>query len=384
MEWVTVTDIPREAWRRLLEFANLEIAEQAIAVLHGSDREQRSNRRKQAAQMRVSLLQAREYFAAAEQSSLYTNPSHLYYGMVSLASALLLLRGDGTASLDYLRKDPANRSHGLIFSTGADARSAATGLEILAQSRAEIAGHGYFKNWMAVVPPQEPIRVRLTRLAGTTVSSSGLSGNQQFAGIGALVGRRWTLLEILCRLPDLTDDLVRSGMRIPACRLSYEIQVDVAGARRMDRWLLHGARSPEDLSALLEHFEFHHGGAEMVSWEMADGGCAAVIRLTTPIDFVTHFTWPSCRERLDNEYWAFGKLLDTSEFTDFYTVTFGLSMLARYYPDLWVTAIDAHTKASKAIENLVAVALQKVPLLALKLMEGYRTVISAHRPPWFD
>jgi len=96
MEWILTDDIRRETWRRILEFANQELALEAIVRLQGpsNDGSTQSNYNKQARQVRVCVLQAKEYFDAAEASSLYTSPNHAYYGAISLASTMMLIFGD--------------------------------------------------------------------------------------------------------------------------------------------------------------------------------------------------------------------------------------------------------------------------------------------------
>lgn len=71
------------------------------------------NVRKQAEQIRYCLIQAAEYFAAAETVSLATKPLLLYYGTMSLALAEILFKQDGGSSLDIARGQ--NAHHGLTL-----------------------------------------------------------------------------------------------------------------------------------------------------------------------------------------------------------------------------------------------------------------------------
>ena len=61
-----------------------------------------SDVKKQARQVGYCIRQAEEYFHASSQVGLPTRPTLLYYGAVSLSQALVLLRQDGTHSLDTL------------------------------------------------------------------------------------------------------------------------------------------------------------------------------------------------------------------------------------------------------------------------------------------
>ena len=125
MRWIVTDDIYAETWRRLLEFANIELTMDEIARRHGKaiTKSQTDNYKKQATQARVCALQAKEYFDAARSSTLFTSPNHAYYGAVATASLMMLIFGDGQKSLDVLRADNRNNHHGLDFTTGCTANS---------------------------------------------------------------------------------------------------------------------------------------------------------------------------------------------------------------------------------------------------------------------
>lgn len=132
MEWITCESIYDESWRILLEYANIELAVEAIESIHGkSTSKMKANYKKQAQQARASLLQAKEYFEASRSSSLFTQPNHLYYGAVALSTACMLIRGTGEKSLDYLRKDPKNAHHGLEFTFSANTKAVKKGTKLL-------------------------------------------------------------------------------------------------------------------------------------------------------------------------------------------------------------------------------------------------------------
>jgi len=387
MEWITSPDIPKEAWRRLLEFANLDLAMDEIKKLHGISSDGGSNYRKQALQMRMSLLQAREYFDAARTCSPYTSPNHLYYGLVSLASTIMLLRGDGRFSFDYLRRSEKNRSHGLRISTAVDRTTAVRGLTLLSETRVAILPSGHFANWYSLLPDAEPVVAKTTRRSGNSVRTNREPcAVEALADISELRRVRRTLLDIVCRLPDLTGDLVRAGISVPTSRLNHEVLV-VDGKVVSQQWVFHGTRNLSDLSKVLDSFGFCLSLVECVDLEMSEEANAAIVTVRFPdslSNITVNVTYPSVRERLDNEFIAFSVPLDTNEFVDFYLVSYGLSMLSRYFPDLWVTALDAHGRVAKVIEAFMATALQKVPLLALRLLAYPGLTISNHRAPWYE
>jgi hypothetical protein len=333
--------------------------------------------------MRVALLQAREYFRAAELCSVYTSPNHLYYGLTSLASTILLLRGDGTSSFDYLRKDNANRSHGLRFSTGVGTLSKARGLNLLSNSHVDVLSTGHFRNWYSVLPDREPAIGRVTRTTGTTtLVSNEIVGWERVEPFSILNSAHFKLIDLIRRLPDLSNALSRAGLQTRNTRITHDQTVPIQGATS-HCWRLHGASSAADLEHILDEFKFSASVAGHVDVQKTPAQTAVLVTFAPTTDVSGAFSWPSSRERLDNEFVAFAEALNTHEFTDFYLIAFGLSMLARYFPDLWVATIDAHGIASKIVEAFVDIALQKTPLLTLRLLSSPGLTISMHKPSWY-
>jgi hypothetical protein len=76
------------AWSNLRRFHNVDFVEERLFRLHGLPRSQRQNAKKQATQIRYCLVQAKEYFDAAERVSLATKPTLAYYCIMSLDAAM--------------------------------------------------------------------------------------------------------------------------------------------------------------------------------------------------------------------------------------------------------------------------------------------------------
>src|SRR6266850_6592372 len=263
MPWITTSDISKETWRYLFELANPEYAYEQIVKRQGKAArvDQQQNYRKQARQLRVALLQAKEYFDAAGATSTVTSPNHLYYGLASLGTAIMLFRGDGTHSLDYLRGQKANRSHGVGFTTGATESTAARRLTILEETRVEVEPAGHFANWYATLPPVEVnYSVQTVRHAdGTGYTHRAKLGSESIPSVDAIAGSKTTLLELLQTLPDLFQTLFRYGASIPCSRIGHTVTYTqpVKGGETSQithEWLIHGAKTPSDLQELLSKF----------------------------------------------------------------------------------------------------------------------------------
>jgi YaaC-like Protein len=110
---VPSADHSRYAWTGLARFQNVAFVEEQICRIHSLGKAARQNARKQARQIRYTLIQAKEYFDAAEAVTLATKPNLLYYSIMSLALAEILFKQTGSSSLDSAREQ--HRHHGLTL-----------------------------------------------------------------------------------------------------------------------------------------------------------------------------------------------------------------------------------------------------------------------------
>ena len=113
---VRTSEPSRFAWGALRTFQNVELVASRLTEIHKVPAKYRDNVRKQAQQLRYCMIQAREYFAAANSVSTATKPNLLYYGAMSLALAEILFKQSGQSSLDKARDD--NRHDGLSMTAG--------------------------------------------------------------------------------------------------------------------------------------------------------------------------------------------------------------------------------------------------------------------------
>jgi len=367
MDWITCSDPTRELWRHLLEFTNADFTVDRLENVHGAERANRQNYRKQASQIRVSLLQAREYFDATANASLYTAPNHLYYGAVSLASAIMLLRGDGNNSLDNLRRKVANRNHGLDFSTGAQRGDCSTRATLLEKSFVAQGETGHFRNWYARLPSDEPY-IGIVRKQYPQGSFSILDKicSRSIERLTNVEPSKRSLFHLIAYLPDFALDLRRVGIRVSASRTTVEKIEDAQSRMISIKWLVHNPPHREALESILWRFAVHpHQIAYVDSLEVADLG--AEIRLG-PAPHEIAFRAPCVRTMLNGDAVAFGADLPMPELADAYQAAFGLSMLARYYPDLWIACLESHCLAAKIIDQFVGIYAEKFPLLVLNAL----------------
>lgn len=95
-----IIDTGGYAWANLRRFQNVSFVEKELIRLHQIPPRYHEDARKQATQLRYCLTQAREYSNAAAAVSLATKPTLLYYSLMSLALAEILMKQSGLSSLD--------------------------------------------------------------------------------------------------------------------------------------------------------------------------------------------------------------------------------------------------------------------------------------------
>ncbi len=332
-------------------------------------------------------MQAKEYFSATASSSLFTSPNHLYYGLVSLATAIMLFRGTGEQALDKLRQDANNRSHGLEFTSSTTASSCCNGLAILHETYIKVLKNGHFINWYSVFPTTTSIYSVVTTSDGAfSYSSRQPSGNQTVLCRHSIIGKKYKLIDLIGRIPDLVVDLSRYGYDVIASRANYEINDRNVGKKNASReyvWRIHGTRTPFQLLDILDQFKSE--ACLWPYWNCTDyeESNKCIVKFKPPLnERGNHFLFPTIRETINNQQVLYGFEIDTHEMMDSYFAAFGLSMLSRYYPDLWIRCLESNCIAAKAIELFVDLTIKKGPLLALRFLSSDGIVISNHLPPW--
>lgn len=384
MHWIVTDDIYGETWRQLLEFSNLDLTTDVIVRNQGNSpsKTHRGNLAKQAAQARVCVLQAKEYFDAARDASLFTSPNHAYYGAVALASLMMLVLGDGTKSLDYLRGDSKNNHHGLDFTTGCNAKSASVALALVENSRVEILQHGHFSNLYKTLPQVGSVFAAVSKSHGpTSTTSMQTVGEYSVPSFDSIAGTKKTLLELLKFLPDLNSELQRFGINTVRSRTSYEVLYEADGHISY-RWRIHGCGSAAELESLLEEFAVSPRLAEALNFQGPENPTSGIVSLRFESISDVGIRWPNSRDTMNHDTISYAGLSETHEIIDLYLVAYQLSMLSRYFPDIWVGCIESQCRAAKLIERATDIITKKLPILALSMLRNEETVISTHREPW--
>jgi len=377
MEWVTSENTYEECWRRLLEFSNIEVCVSAIEKIHGEDPRQKPNYKKQAKQIRSALYQAKEYFDAAMSSSLITKPNHLYYGLVSLSTASMLLLGDGKYSLDRLRQDKKNQHHGLNFRYEPLKDNGYTGIDLLKSCHINVCSDGHFLNWYSVLPGSES-QLSIKKTYTSLGSSTGMdyTSIRKNIPVDELKGIKSDLISLVKRLPDLALDFPRLGIDATFARGNIIHSFFPEESKSTQEYLFHYSHPKGALDKFFDFFIADEGVYFIFENNETKG------RVKTRKDVSYPYFSPDHRETANGDCIFYAEPLRTNEIVDIFVISFALSMLSRYYPDVWIDFLESNSIGAKIIEKALLVIQSKSPNLILNEMLGWKCRISSHRPSW--
>lgn len=380
--WITTDNQYEENWRRLLVYANIEITLDTIVKRHGNyTAKTKPNYIKQAKQVRVSLLQAKEYFDAARSSTLFTQPNHLYYGAVALSTACMLIRGDGSKSLDFLRNNNKNAHHGLNFTFSSTKNGAQKDIDLLKNSYVQILKNGHFSNWFDTLETNQPLYALIKSVSqqyNSTHTNLSYSGISKLPLFSTLIKQKTPLDILIKRLPDLFQDLLRFGVNVDAARGQQVIIDNLDTQEQQHEFVFHGASSSQALQQIIQQFNCSNGVCFSIN--VLNGATTGIV--TTKKAHHLAFSYPDSRETLDHKSIYYKDSIDIPEVIDLYLISYALSMLSRYFPDIWVSFLESHCKGAKIVERIIHILMLKLPNLMLNQFTNEKFVISTHRPTW--
>jgi hypothetical protein len=358
----------RIAWASLQRFHNVSAVADRLLELHGLDKSQMQNVLKQARQLRFCLMQAREYFLASRVVSLATKPTLLYYSAMSLALAEILVKQSGDSSLDRARAQHAH--HGLLFSdrrTGklaVDLKNSAAGL--LARPMVQGAEHarmGTFELWHRSAREAPYVGVHTTHIAGAgTTQTQSILSMPEDKRMTPLREEGITLLDCFRHIPDMADFVEQHGIESNCVRGRIEHDKYDSPARELLRFTIHpNARASDALDAVMVH------PALVDSVNLVPYPSGGTIRLeTNPASPNGGLRFPPAATKNVKEFYCWlGDDVSLNEFGYLYVALYIAGNYARYYPDRWIADVESATDLALAIEELVAIAEQRMPWLTL-------------------
>jgi len=356
------------AWSQLRRFHSVNYTKSVLISLHQIPKKHHSNARKQAEQIRYCLMQAKEYFDASEVVTLATRPVLLYYSIMYLALAEILLKQSGESNLEFARDQ--HRHHGLQIGVG---QSLSPDLPLEHSANALVAcpmlsaakggGFGTF----ALYHKSARELPLLGRWNSEIVSQEGYRAllGPHDGRLAELPKGGVTLLNCLKNLPSMYGFLRFHGVTPNLVRGKLEV-VDKRNNTRVCTLTIHPSTKAL-LDSLYERIKISPSAFEQFHPQELHSGC--ILRFTLHSGVSDSFQLPvACSYRPDEIFFA-AEDVALNEFGTFYVALFIAGSFARYYPDKWMRDIDAASPLGLAVEALASQFNERVPLLALSELQ---------------
>jgi YaaC-like Protein len=381
MHWITTDNRLSECWRYLSRYSNLDIAENRIRTLfpHATGRSDVANVKKQALQISACLFQAQEYFETSVGASLLTKPVLIYYGTVALASAVMLLRGGGEFALDRLRQSEENKSHGARFTTNSSNSSIANGDRLLRETFVEPLEKGFLSNFYRTLPENQIIfapRTDFGLLLSKRLDRVGSEAKLEYQRIC----KKRSLLQLFAEIPDLRNIAVSVGAPHTAAgwhRVEYQTNSKIF----KQLWGFQ-SESMDAHHSILSSFKIRAGDSHLLDFIESPDQKGGIVTLTAHEAFSLDLSWPEMRRDSNWRDIYYAETHSGPEFACLLQIQFGLSMLARYYPDVWTRTLDSNGTSANYIKQLLDVSTLRIPNLALNEMAGEDYFFSTLPVPW--
>lgn len=383
-------DPTREVWKYLRFFLDERRGADRIRAVHGLPHGQDANVKKQARQIAQSIRQAQEYFTAAGRVSLATRPTLLYYGAVSLSRAVILLRLDGTFSYDALRAADRHAHHGLDLNKSFLSTSGATEPSNLLEGiRANAHTHqasgtpwgNYALFHQALVKPAILFRNEIAVVGGLTSETrdevlAGVDGRE----LSSIVETGFSLLDLVLQMPDMWADVIELGMSSAVCPGRVKVK---------ERHTMDDAAEPPKISRINRRWEFWIWGTRPDQIEklrlLTELNPALSIHAESPASISFHLTDDYAPEAFKPGYvpdmvdTLTGRIFFVPYYEEFVlepanhlAILFCLGMLARYYPDIWMSWLDDNPLFAEVLDSVLTVIDRKFPLLVLDQLTGLK------------
>lgn len=368
---INSSDVRRESWGGIRRFHNSVYCEKRLNDLHNVPKNKQQNIKKQARQIRQCLIQAEQYFSAANSVGPATRPVLIYYGILSFALAEILVKQNGCSSLDAARGE--NAHHGLDLrkdgnpSKKVALKDSAAALRAVPSVKPDSRRFGTFDLWHRT-QRDAPTIGRVSRILenGTqeSVQVIGVSSDERssLVPLGGL-----TLLDCLCTLPHLARSLAVEGVvpKFARGQISREQYLD---GKSIYKCALHPG-SYDVISQVQGEFKFPPNLIDEVYYNEMPSGLIFEFRTYPKFEGGT-VNLPSATQYRADEIFFFPSDPFMNEFGNIYYSMFIVGNYARYFPDEWMEDIEASSPLFHIVSELMEFALERVPLLVLNELTG--------------
>lgn len=364
---INTQDIASYAWMRISQFQNAEFTSNTIKKLHNLQKKDFSNSKKQAEEIKFCLLQAKEYYDAAKNVSLVTRPVLLYYAIMSLSLAEILLKQTAESRLAKLREH--HNCHGLQLHIKQSPKFddsfnlAASSLLTKQQTKGMDEYVGTFEVWRQSAREYPLGGIQTTYFTnGTSQSGYNLILYPVDEAPPPIKNNGITLLECLRELPYMQEALSIVGSSTKLVRATFESKRQGLLGNPSLTVIIH----PNELSNINDFEKLVICEPSSVNnVEIRELPSGYVIETNLDLDKPKILRWPHSVCMTEKDVYFSCSNLNLGEFGFIYAALHICGNFARYYPDLWVKHIEKNSPLALVINEFTNQAFERIPLLSL-------------------
>ena len=380
----------KQIWKLLHYFYDVKYTSNQIKKSQGIiDNKHDKNIEKQARQISYCLKQAEQYFNASTVVDLATRPTLIYYCVVNLSQALVLLKQNGDYSFDALRKkDKKYDNHGLelvkeiksIKSGGLKEFFNLLKCKLNTNTEGFIGQFSIF--YKSLVPPAICIHQCIhDRGKSTYIENDFPQPAVDILPITYFKYKEINIFETLKSLPDLYSDLLDIGIQPTLSRgnikrkvVNYYKKDETSGENKRDKitftedFFIDGI----PLSEKTKFLKFYSKKIPDMK-TVADFGNSLHFQLIKdvmiggiPQPEKPFSYYPDIVESISGKKFY---VLDPENFipepASYFAITYCLGMLSRYYPDIWMKTITEEISVAELTDTILNSVYRKFPNLIL-------------------
>jgi len=386
-EFVTENPV-KQVWKLLRQFLDIDYVVEEIIQTHKiTDNKQKPNITKQAVQIGYCIRQAEEYFHAADQVDLATKPNLLYYGAVSLSQALVLLKQNGELSLDMRRMMNTHKHHGLeLLGTPITKGISNIGIEEFFNSiecKCHINGDkpwGQFSVfYQSLISNVYFIDHEIIKRGRKVSFHNKLTADcADVKCIKFILQTKFQMMELIKTLPDMFFLLNELDIEPSIYRGDVKSKIeanydnDVEGekttlqSKSTFQLFINGIK-PDMQDFLINYYQKVIPQIQLVE---KNGNIIAfnLIIESGPDDPIS-YSFPDIVDDLNGRKYYIGNPDEyIIEPAAHFIILFCLGMICRYYPDVWMKAIDQNVRVAEFSDALLDMIYRKFPNLILDQM----------------
>jgi len=367
-----------EIWRQLYYFTdNNSVSGKIRERFKIKDGKYKNCSRNRAQKIAYSIIQADNYFKAARQVDVSVKPNLIYYGISSLANAVILYNNEGDFS--DLREKEKEEHHGLDKSFNLN--SADSLQDILRSISCTInkkpssgRPYGHFKKFYKSIVHECVFVDRKINIVGekSYLTDTSVDPNAEKVEIEGLADSKFDLLTMFEFLPDMVQQLLDNEIVSNLCPGEAKWFVNESPQCQSNEAEISSQNNYQTLNFAInrlspekkEYFErqYLQNKAIQKIGEYPENLCFIY---DSKHESENNYMPDITQDLFGKIYFIYNVEEYIQELANLYICFFCTGMLCRYYPDYWMHWIEKNIGFKHLMETLCSIAIRKFPNLIL-------------------